>query len=354
MMASKDDEQRSGFADAAGRAAFFPARAAARAWRRPLEDAVDEVCLHPRSLASSTGRSRVRYRRSSRVRSSAAACSNASPPNSPPAESWSASLQPLWPRRRRSSSLTKCSRATNAARSASCRVESGTSRRDRPADNRASRGGGRRRPCLRHAARRSCGAGRASSCTSRAPDLRRRGDARYRPRGRAAVTTVVFMSVVGIAALVASLVGGLRPEWLVGALLASGWFLIVGTYFVLFWSSAGQTPGMRLLRVRVHGPGDNPPSIGRSSCALLGSCLRSCPCSQASSRCCSRSGDGDSRTSSREPLSCTTIRGRKRCRATPLLPMQQVSSHKSRHRVAGLGCAWGCAAHEQSRHVWHI
>ena len=80
----------------------------------------------------------------------------------------------------------------------------------------------------------------------------------------AALTIVLFMSMVGIVALVASLVGGLRPEWLVGALLASGWLLVVGTYFVLFWSSAGQTPGMRLLRVRVLGPDGSPPSIGRS------------------------------------------------------------------------------------------
>jgi uncharacterized RDD family membrane protein YckC len=93
----------------------------------------------------------------------------------------------------------------------------------------------------------------------------------------AAVTTVLFMSVVGIAALVASLVGGLRPEWLVGALLASGWFLIVGTYFVLFWSSAGQTPGMRLLRVRVRGPAGDPPSIGRSLVRLVGLVLAIVP-----------------------------------------------------------------------------
>ena len=45
----------------------------------------------------------------------------------------------------------------------------------------------------------------------------------------AALTIVIFMSVVGVTALVASLVGGLRPAWLVGALLASGWMLIVGT-----------------------------------------------------------------------------------------------------------------------------
>ena len=46
-MASTDDEQRSGLTDAAGRAAFYPARAAARAWRGPIEEAVDEVLSAP-------------------------------------------------------------------------------------------------------------------------------------------------------------------------------------------------------------------------------------------------------------------------------------------------------------------
>jgi uncharacterized RDD family membrane protein YckC len=85
------------------------------------------------------------------------------------------------------------------------------------------------------------------------------------------------MSVVGITALVASLVGGLRPAWLVGALLGAGWMLIAGTYFVLFWSSAGQTPGMRLLRVRVQGPDGNTPSISRSLMRLVGLVLAIVP-----------------------------------------------------------------------------
>jgi uncharacterized RDD family membrane protein YckC len=93
----------------------------------------------------------------------------------------------------------------------------------------------------------------------------------------AAVITVLFMSAVGIAALVASLVGGLRPAWLVGALLASGWMLFAGTYFVLFWSSAGQTPGMRILRVRVRGPDGNSPSIIRSVVRLGGLVLAIVP-----------------------------------------------------------------------------
>ena len=93
----------------------------------------------------------------------------------------------------------------------------------------------------------------------------------------AAVTTVLFMSVVGVASLVASLVGTLRPAWLAGALLASGWAIIAGSYFVLFWHAAGQTPGMRLLRLRVVGPGGEPPSIGRSLVRLVGLVLAIIP-----------------------------------------------------------------------------
>jgi uncharacterized RDD family membrane protein YckC len=93
----------------------------------------------------------------------------------------------------------------------------------------------------------------------------------------AAVTIVLFMSVVGTVALISSLVGGLRPEWLVGALLASGWTLVAGTYFVLFWSAAGQTPGMRLLSLRVVGPTGGNPSIGRSVVRLIGLVLAIVP-----------------------------------------------------------------------------
>jgi uncharacterized RDD family membrane protein YckC len=53
--------------------------------------------------------------------------------------------------------------------------------------------------------------------------------------------------------------------------------LIAGTYFVLFWSAAGQTPGMRLLRLRVHAPGNRPPSLGRSLVRLVGLVLAIVP-----------------------------------------------------------------------------
>ena len=66
-------EQRSGLSDAAGRAAMFPARAAARVWRDQLEEAVDEMLSAPeiarvidRALAGSLpeeiARSVVRHR----------------------------------------------------------------------------------------------------------------------------------------------------------------------------------------------------------------------------------------------------------------------------------------------------
>jgi uncharacterized RDD family membrane protein YckC len=92
-----------------------------------------------------------------------------------------------------------------------------------------------------------------------------------------ALTLVLFLVVAGIAGLIASLVGGLRPAWLAGALLGSGWSLIAATYFVLFWSSAGQTPGMRLLHVRVHGLHGGTPSIGRSLVRLVGLVLAIVP-----------------------------------------------------------------------------
>jgi uncharacterized RDD family membrane protein YckC len=85
------------------------------------------------------------------------------------------------------------------------------------------------------------------------------------------------MAVVGVTSLIASLVGGLRPEWLVGALLSAGWALLAGAYFVLFWSATGQTPGMRLMRLRVRGPAGQDLSIGRSLVRLVGLVLAIVP-----------------------------------------------------------------------------
>jgi uncharacterized RDD family membrane protein YckC len=74
----------------------------------------------------------------------------------------------------------------------------------------------------------------------------------------------VFTVLSGFVALISSLVGTLRPAWLVGVLLGGGWTIVAGAYLVLFWSGAGRTPGMNLFRVRVRDRLDRPPSVGRS------------------------------------------------------------------------------------------
>lgn len=80
----------------------------------------------------------------------------------------------------------------------------------------------------------------------------------------ALLIVVVYTAISGFVALISSLVGTLRPTWLVGALLGAGWVLVGGTYLVIFWSAAGRTPGMQLLRVRLRVGSGGPPGVGRS------------------------------------------------------------------------------------------
>ena len=272
-----DDERRARLTDAAGRAAFFPARAAARAWRGPLEDAVDEVLSAPeiarvldRALAGSLpeelARSLVRHRVLERIAAELVASGELERLVSAAL----ASPQTL--------ELTDRVLASDETQRALGHVASSPELRDAIARQTTGLAddvvGG-----LRASAARLDD--RAERVVRRAPRLERPKYAGIATRAialatDAALTVVIFMSVVGMAALVASLVGGLRPAWLVGALLASGWVLVVAAYFVLFWSAAGQTPGMRLLHLRVHGPAGGI-SIGRSLVRLVGLLLAIVP-----------------------------------------------------------------------------
>jgi uncharacterized RDD family membrane protein YckC len=74
----------------------------------------------------------------------------------------------------------------------------------------------------------------------------------------------LFLVAATTVALVASLVGDLRPAWLFGTLAAAGWILLVGSYFVLFWTLGGRSPGMRMLRLRVVDQRGDPPTLGRA------------------------------------------------------------------------------------------
>jgi uncharacterized RDD family membrane protein YckC len=85
-----------------------------------------------------------------------------------------------------------------------------------------------------------------------------------------AIAQVIVFAGGAVLALVASLVDRNLDSGLAAVLAACAWAIVVGTYFVLFWSTAGQTPGMRLMGLRVLTPGGERPGVGRSFVRLIG------------------------------------------------------------------------------------
>jgi uncharacterized RDD family membrane protein YckC len=85
-----------------------------------------------------------------------------------------------------------------------------------------------------------------------------------------AIAHVIVFAGGAVLALVGSLVGDVRLDTLEQVLAACAWAVIVGTYFVVFWSTAGQTPGMRAMGLRVMDAGGGHPSAGRSALRLIG------------------------------------------------------------------------------------
>lgn len=87
----------------------------------------------------------------------------------------------------------------------------------------------------------------------------------------AVICAGLFVSIAGVAALAGWMVGGLRPEWLVGLLMTAGLTILSGCYFVFFWSTAGRTPGMHLFQLQVAvADSGRQPSAGRSLVRLGG------------------------------------------------------------------------------------
>jgi uncharacterized RDD family membrane protein YckC len=275
---ANDGRPRIRLTDAAGRVAFFPARAAARAWRRPLEAAADDVLSAPemarvvdRALAGALpeeiARSLVRHRVLERIVAELAA---------------SGELERLATTAlgsRQTLELTDRVLASDEMQHALRHVASSPELRAAMAQQTAGLAeevaGGVRTSAARlddraeRVVRRPLRAEPAlyGGIVTRAIAL----------ATDAALTIILLMSITGVTALVASLAGGIHPQWLVGALLGSGWMLLVATYFVLFWSAAGQTPGMRLLRLRVRGPAGGAPSVARSFVRLIGLVLAIIP-----------------------------------------------------------------------------
>jgi uncharacterized RDD family membrane protein YckC len=272
------ERNRSGLGDTAGRAAFFPARAAARAWRGRLEEAAEEVLSAPEitrlvdrafagSLPEEIARSLVRHRVLERIAAELTA---------------SGELERLMTAavaNARTPELTDRILASDETQRALRHVASSPELRDAIARQTTGLATEVVGAVLASAASLD---DRAEQLVRRSPRVERSPFGGIATRAialaiDAALTTVLYTSAVGIGALVASLVGGLRPQWLVGVLLTVGWTLVAGTYFVLFWSAAGQTPGMRLLRLRVRGPAGDNPSIGRSLVRLAGLVLAIVP-----------------------------------------------------------------------------
>jgi uncharacterized RDD family membrane protein YckC len=94
----------------------------------------------------------------------------------------------------------------------------------------------------------------------------------------AAVLTVGFAVASGVVGLILSLFTAVEvtsPGAVVG--VAGGWTVVVVGYFVLFWTLAGETPGMRLMRMRVVDEHGAPPGVGRSLLRIVGAVLAAIP-----------------------------------------------------------------------------
>jgi uncharacterized RDD family membrane protein YckC len=242
-------DDRSAVADAIGGAAAYSARVAARVWRGPLEAAAEELLSTPEvrraadrtlsgPLPEELGRLLVRHRVVERVVHELVVSGElerilettlASPESEALVDRMLAS--PAMSRaleRVLSGPEVRAALTTHTAGLAG-QVMSGTRESATGLDLRLSLGA-RRSPA-------SPFAGVASRGAALVVD------------GFAVVAGTAIVG--GAASLVAAVVGGLRPEWLAQGLLALAATAIAVGYFTLFWATAGQTPGMRLMGVRV-------------------------------------------------------------------------------------------------------
>jgi uncharacterized RDD family membrane protein YckC len=86
-----------------------------------------------------------------------------------------------------------------------------------------------------------------------------------------AIAQVIVFAGGAVLALVGSLVSDVRLDTLLERFLAAfAWAAVVGSYFVVFWSTAGQTPAMRLIGLRVMDATGGHPSVPRSLVRLVG------------------------------------------------------------------------------------
>ena len=84
------------------------------------------------------------------------------------------------------------------------------------------------------------------------------------------IADLVVLLGGALLALVGSLVGNVRLDTVGKLLAAAAWAAVVASYFVVFWTSVGQTPGMRALGLRVTTDGGGALGLGRALVRLVG------------------------------------------------------------------------------------
>jgi uncharacterized RDD family membrane protein YckC len=94
----------------------------------------------------------------------------------------------------------------------------------------------------------------------------------------ACVVTVIFTAGAAIVGAAAELAGVLRPAWLVALVSGLALTAVQVGYFAGSWTLAGQTPGMRLLKLRVTDAAGAPPGVLRSLVRWVGLTLSIVPC----------------------------------------------------------------------------
>ena len=87
---------------------------------------------------------------------------------------------------------------------------------------------------------------------------------------------LTFLLSAGVAFLV-WLFGGDPPTNVLVPTVGSGWLTLLGAYFVFFWSTTGQTPGMRALGLRVVPAEGGRPRVRRSLVRYLVAVLTLAP-----------------------------------------------------------------------------
>ena len=89
----------------------------------------------------------------------------------------------------------------------------------------------------------------------------------------AALVTMIFLTGTAVVGLVVSLVWTPEPAWAVGTVIAVAGAVVEVVYFAGFWATTGQTPGMRLMHLRVVDGSGSSPGLARSLLRLVGLAL---------------------------------------------------------------------------------